>query len=49
MMEEYAAKMPYEFTGTLKKLGVVLEPDKLTDEERKKLLEEVAKAMMGNQ
>jgi len=49
VVEEYAAKMPYEFTGTLKKFGVVLEPDKLTEEERKKLLEEVAKAMMGNQ
>jgi arylsulfatase len=49
VVEDYAAKMPYGFTGTLKKLGVVLEPDKLTDDERKKLLEEVAKAMMGNQ
>ena len=49
VVEEYAAKMPYEFTGTLKKFGVVLQPEKLTEEERKKLLEEVAKAMMGNQ
>jgi len=46
--EEYAGKMPYEFTGMLKKFGVVLEPEKLTEEERKKLLEEVAKAIMSN-
>jgi arylsulfatase len=49
VVEDYAAKMPYEFTGTLKKFGVVLEPENLSDEERKKLLEEVAKAIMGNQ
>ena len=49
VVEDYAAKMPYEFTGTLKKLGVVLQPEKLSEEERKKLLEQVAKAMMGNQ
>jgi len=49
VVEEYATKMPYEFTGTLKKFGVVLEPEKLTEEERKKLMEEVAKAIMGNQ
>jgi len=49
VVDDYAAKMPYEFTGTLKKLGVVLEPEKLSDEERKKLLEEVAKAVMGSQ
>ena len=49
VVEDYAAKMPYEFTGTLKKLGVVLEPEKLSEAERKKLLEELAKAIMGNQ
>jgi len=49
VVEDYAAKMPYEFTGTLKKFGVVLEPQKLSEEERKQLLEEVAKAIMGNQ
>jgi arylsulfatase len=49
VVEDYAAKMPYEFTGTLKKLGVVLEPEKLSEEERKKLLEGLAKAIMGNQ
>jgi arylsulfatase len=49
VVEDYAAKMPYEFTGTLKKFGVVLQPEKLSEEDRKKLLEEVAKAIMGNQ
>jgi arylsulfatase len=49
VVEDYAGKMPYVFTGTLKKFGVVLEPEKLSEEDRKKLLEEVAKAMMGNQ
>jgi arylsulfatase len=49
IVEDYAAKMPYEFTGTLKKFGVVLQPEKLSEEERKGLLEEVAKAIMSNQ
>jgi arylsulfatase len=49
VVEDYVAKMPYEFTGTLKKFGVVLEPEKLSEEDRKKLLEEVAKAIMCNQ
>ena len=40
--------MPFQFTGTLKKLVVVLEPDKLTDGERKALQEQAAKAMMGS-
>ncbi|MGD9659184.1 MAG: arylsulfatase [Methylocystis sp.] len=45
--EEYATKMPFPFTGTLKKFVVVLEPEKLTEEERKRLLEEEAKASMA--
>ena len=39
--------MPYAFTGALKKLVVILEPQKLTEEERKHLLEEEAKASMS--
>jgi arylsulfatase len=39
---DYEAKMPFAFTGTLEKLTVVIEPDKLTDAERKKLLDEEA-------
>jgi hypothetical protein len=47
--EDYAAKMPFAFTGTLKKFVVVLEPDKLTPEERQRLREEEAKASMAVQ
>ena len=47
VIEDYADKMPFPFTGTLKKIGVVLEPEKLTDEERKRLLEEEAEAGMA--
>jgi hypothetical protein len=36
-------KMPFRFTGTLKKFAVVLEPDKLTEEER----EEEAQACLA--
>jgi hypothetical protein len=40
-------KMPYAFTGTLKKVAVVLEPEKLTEEERQRLRKEAAKAFMN--
>jgi len=49
VVEDYADKMPFAFSGALKKLIVVLEPQKLTDEERKRLLEEQAKASMAVQ
>jgi arylsulfatase len=49
VVEDYADKMPYPFTGTLKKFVVVLEPEKLTDEERQHLREEEAKAFMSVQ
>jgi len=49
VVEDYAGKMPYPFTGTLKKFVVVLEPEKLTDEERQHLREEEAKAYMSVQ
>jgi arylsulfatase len=49
VVEDYADKMPFAFTGTLKKFVVVLEPQKLTEEERKRLLEEEAKASMAIQ
>jgi arylsulfatase len=49
VVEDYANKMPFPFTGTLTKFVVVLEPEKLTDEERKRLLEEEAKASMAIQ
>ena len=28
VVEDYADKMPYRFTGTLNKFGVILEPEK---------------------
>ena len=45
VLEEYESKMPFPFTGTLTKLAVVLEPDKLSDDERRRLHEELAKAL----
>src|SRR5262245_52304669 len=45
--EDYVSKMPFAFTGSLKRFVVVLEPDKLTEEERARLREELAKAMMS--
>jgi len=45
VLEEYEAKMPFPFTGTLTKLAVVLEPQKLSDDEQRRLHEELAKAM----
>jgi hypothetical protein len=47
VVEDYVDKMPFAFTGALKKFVVILEPDKLTDEERKQLLAEEAKAAMA--
>jgi arylsulfatase len=49
VVEDYVDKMPFKFTGELKKFVVILEPEKLTDEERKKLLEQEAKAAMSVQ
>ena len=48
-VEDYADRMPFAFTGTLKRLLVVLEPDKLTPEERKALLEQEAAGSMAAQ
>ena len=47
VVEDYVDKMPYPFTGTLKKLVVVLEPEKLTEDERQHLREQEAKAFMS--
>jgi hypothetical protein len=44
VVEDYVDKMPFAFTGTLKKFVVVLEPDKLAADERKRLTDEEAKA-----
>jgi arylsulfatase len=45
VLEEYESKMPFRFTGTLKKFVVVLEPLKLSADEQRRLHEELAKAM----
>ena len=47
VVEDYVDEMPFEYTGELKKVVVVLEPQKLTEQQRKKLLEEEAKASMA--
>jgi arylsulfatase A-like enzyme len=47
VVEDYVDKMPYEFTGTLKRLGVVLEPEKLNKKERERLQNLVSTALMG--
>jgi arylsulfatase len=49
VLEEYDSEMPFSFSGTLAKFVVVLEPQKLSDEEQKRLHEELAKAMMAVQ
>jgi len=49
VLEDYADKMPFAFTGTLKKFVVVLQPEQLSEEEKKRLREELAKAMMSVQ
>jgi arylsulfatase A-like enzyme len=46
VIEDYADKMPFGFTGTLKKLAVVLEPERLSPEERERLRKEAARAYM---
>jgi arylsulfatase A-like enzyme len=45
VLEEYESKMPFPFNGELKKFAVVLAPDKLSDDERRRLHEELAKAL----
>jgi arylsulfatase A-like enzyme len=45
--EDYVDKMPFTFSGTLKKFVVVLEPENVTAEDRRRLLEEEARASMS--
>jgi hypothetical protein len=47
VVEDYVNKMPFRFTGILKRVTVVLEPEKLTEEERDRLLAEVAQACLA--
>jgi arylsulfatase len=49
VLEEYASKMPFTFTGTLTRFVVVLQPQNLSDDEQRRLHEELAKALMAVQ
>jgi len=49
VLEDYAEKMPFRFTGELKKFAVVLDPHSLSEEEQKRLHDQLAKAMMAVQ
>jgi len=49
VLEEYADKMPFRYTGTLKRFVVVLEPLKLSADEQRRLHEELAQAMAAVQ
>ena len=49
VLEDYAGKMPFRFTGELKKFAVVLDPHSLSQEEQKRLHDQLAKAMMAVQ
>jgi arylsulfatase len=47
VVEDYTDNMPFNFSGTLKRFGVVLEPDNLSPEEKERLRKEMAKALMN--
>jgi arylsulfatase len=49
VVEDYVSKMPFAFSGTLKKVVVILEPEKLTEQERQRLRAEEARASMSIQ
>jgi arylsulfatase A-like enzyme len=49
VLEEYESKMPFRFTGTLKRFVAVLEPSKLSADEQRRLHDELAKAMAAVQ
>ena len=49
VLEEYESRMPFRFSGTLKKFVVVLDPQKLSEDELKRLHNELAKALMAVQ
>jgi hypothetical protein len=46
-VDDYLEKMPFAFSGTLKEFAVILEPEKLTAEEREHLLREEARAALA--
>lgn len=48
VVEDYADKMPYAFTGKLHRFMVVLEPEKLSGEEQSRLRDVLARAIVGS-
>src|SRR5262249_36815028 len=49
VLEEYDSTMPFPFTRTLSKFVVVLDAHKLSDDEQRRLPEELAKALLAVQ
>jgi arylsulfatase len=49
VLEEYAEKMPFPFTGTLKRFVTVLQPQQLSEHEQQRLHDQLARAMMAVQ
>ncbi len=47
VVEDYADKMPFAFQGTLHRFVVVLQPQKLSEEDQQRLLAELARASMA--
>ncbi len=47
VVEDYVDAMPFRFTGTLRRFVVVLEPLKLSEDEQRRLREELARAMLA--
>jgi len=47
VVEDYADKMPFRYAGTLRKFLVVLQPEKLSEEDQRRLLAELARAAMA--
>jgi hypothetical protein len=45
VLEDYANKMPFRFTGTLTKFAVALEPLKLSEEEQERLRTQLPQTM----
>jgi hypothetical protein len=49
VLEDYADRMPFRFTGTLKRFVVLLEPLKLSADEQRRLHRQLAEAMAAVQ
>ena len=47
VVEDYADKMPFAYQGTLHKVFVVLQPEKLDEKDKQRLLAEIARAALA--